>query len=85
MTKDANGRPRRSWRTVVLSTGEKDLAAVAAEANQKVPAGAEVRMPCIRTEAHNTWPELHSHGSLEQLEHVLIGPSRFRLERRGAA
>ncbi len=56
MTKDAMGRARRSWQTIVLSTGEKDVAAMAAEANQKVPAGADVRMPCIRTDAINTWP-----------------------------
>ncbi len=76
MTKDAMGRPRRSWQTIVLSTGEKDVAAVAAEANLRVPAGADVRMPCIRTEAHNTWPELHGHGGLDKLAAALCAAMR---------
>jgi hypothetical protein len=76
MSRDAMGRARRSWQTFVLSTGEKDVAAIAAEARQRVPAGADVRLPCIRTEAYNTWPELHGYANLEKLAAALCGAMR---------
>lgn len=67
LTRDAVSRAKRTWQTIVMSTGEIDVAAVAAKAGQKLPAGAEVRLPSIHLDGRNMWPELHGAGSSVEL------------------
>ncbi len=55
---DATARQRRSWRVAVLSNGESDMPTVAQKAGQRVPPGAETRMPSIPLPA-TLWPQLH--------------------------
>jgi len=50
---------RRTWRTMIISTGERDVAAMAAEAKQKLPAGADVRLPSIPVDGAEMWPIKH--------------------------
>ncbi len=66
--KDGSGQRVRTWRTFVLSTGEHDIATAAAKAGQNLPAGADVRLPCIRLPGpQESWPTLHGHGTVEGL------------------
>lgn len=58
MRADATVRRRRTWRTFFLSNGETDVATIAQKASQRVPPGAEVRLPSIPLPAA-LWPELH--------------------------
>jgi uncharacterized protein (DUF927 family) len=76
MSDKAMARSRRSWRTFVMSTGEHDIAAIAAQAGQKVPAGVEVRLPSIPTKAENTWTNLHGYGDTRAFWPVLISALR---------
>ncbi|TDH62931.1 DUF927 domain-containing protein [Dankookia rubra] len=59
---DATARARRSWRVLILSTGEVTPAQKAAEAGKGMRAGAEVRLPALRfaAEAATMWPALHN-------------------------
>ena len=60
LRRDASAARRRSWRAVILSTGEPDIATVVARAGQRLPAGAEVRLPSVPVDdAATTWPALH--------------------------
>lgn len=60
LNRDASARRRRTWMTFILSTGEPDLAAHVAKAGQRLPAGAEVRLPSIQVaDAGEVWPALH--------------------------
>lgn len=60
LKRDASPARRRSWRTFILSTGEPDVATVVARAGQRLPAGAEVRLPSVPVDdATTTWPALH--------------------------
>jgi len=63
LTREAVSRTRRTWQTIVMSTGEVDVAAMAAKAGQKLPAGAEVRLPSIHLDGRDMWPELHGASS----------------------
>ena len=58
---DATARARRTWRVLILSTGELSPAQKAAEAGKGLRAGAEVRLPalCFAAEAGGMWPALH--------------------------
>jgi uncharacterized protein (DUF927 family) len=58
---DATARARRSWRVMILSTGELTPAQKAGEAGKGMRAGAEVRLPAVRfsADAVGMWPELH--------------------------
>jgi hypothetical protein len=54
--------PPLTWRVMVISSGEKTIAATLAEAKRKLPAGAEVRMLNIPADAgtgHGVWQTLH--------------------------
>ena len=57
--RDTSNRQRKTWRIIVLSTGEVDIAAMAGRAGGKLPAGAEVRLPSIHLDGRDMWPELH--------------------------
>ena len=60
LKRDASAARRRSWRTFILSTGEPDVATVVARAGQRLPAGAEVRLPSVPIDdAATVWPALH--------------------------
>lgn len=73
---DTTARARRSWRTFILSTGEHDLASFIARSGQKMPAGAEVRLPSIKTTAADTWPNLHGRESVRALAPGLLDAMR---------
>jgi putative DNA primase/helicase len=60
LNRDASARRRRTWRAFILSTGESDVAAHVALAGQRLPAGAEVRLPSVPiADAGEVWPALH--------------------------
>jgi putative DNA primase/helicase len=59
LSREAVSRPRRVWRNIVLSTGELDVATMVAKAGQKLPAGADVRLPSIHLDDREVWPCLH--------------------------
>ncbi|MDT8262298.1 DUF927 domain-containing protein, partial [Roseomonas sp. DSM 102946] len=63
---DASARRRRDWRVFCLSNGEIDLATVASNVGQRVPPGAEVRLPSVPLPA-SLWPELHGHPDFPSL------------------
>jgi putative DNA primase/helicase len=65
MRRDTSAARRRTWRTFILSTGELDLASMVAKAGQKLPAGAEVRLPSIPMPSGGLWPNQHRHASVE--------------------
>ena len=68
LNKDASAARRREWRTLMLSTGEYDLATAVARTGQKIPAGAEVRLPSISLQdAGAAWPTLHGRADLPAL------------------
>jgi uncharacterized protein (DUF927 family) len=60
LTREAVSKRRRTWRTVVMSTGEIDVATMSAKhSSSPLPAGAEVRLPSIPIDGRDMWPELH--------------------------
>ncbi|MCK8788180.1 DUF927 domain-containing protein, partial [Roseomonas sp. NAR14] len=63
---DASARRRRTWRTFYLSNGEIDVATLAQKAGQRVPPGAEVRLPSVPLPA-DLWPELHGRPDFQAL------------------
>ncbi len=63
---DATARARRTWRTFILSNGESDVATIAAKAGQRLPAGAEMRLPSIPLPGA-LWPELHGRSDFQVL------------------
>ncbi|QDJ10875.1 DNA primase traC [Roseomonas mucosa] len=63
---DASARRRRTWRTFFLSNGEIDVPTLANKAGQRVPPGAEVRLPSIPLPA-SLWPELHGRSDFQAL------------------
>lgn len=63
MQRDTTARQRKTWRTIVLSTGEVDVAAMASKAGQRLPAGAEVRLPSIHLDGRDMWPVPHGEAS----------------------
>jgi hypothetical protein len=67
LNRDATSRKRRTWRTLVLSTGEVDIATVAAKAERSLPSGAEVRLPSLRATEETMWQELHGSGTSRDL------------------
>ena len=76
MRRDTTAARRRTWRTFILSTGELDLAAMVAKAGQKLPAGAEVRLPSVPVSAAG-WQRLHGHATAEALMAHLHGALRL--------
>ena len=50
-TRDGSARPRRVWRSIILSTGEVPLAVKIAESGKRVMAGQEVRLISLRGDA----------------------------------
>jgi uncharacterized protein (DUF927 family) len=69
MRADATLRAKRTWRVMILSTGEVTPAQKVAEAGQVLPAGAEVRLPSLRfaEDGAAMWPELHGAANLAAL------------------
>ena len=67
LRQDASAKKRRTWRTVVMSTGEVDMATMAGKANQTLPPGAEVRLPSIPIDGETMWPNLHGAASATEL------------------
>ena len=64
LTREAVSRRRRTWRCIVLSSGEIDIATMAAKASSMpLPAGAEVRIPSIPIDGLEMWPTLHGASS----------------------
>nr|WP_282572195.1 DUF927 domain-containing protein [Roseomonas acroporae] len=76
LRRDATAQRRRTWRAFLLSTGELDLPAMVAKAGQKLPAGAEVRLPSIPVDSAGIWPALHGRASPEALMTDLHGALR---------
>ena len=76
LSRDAIAKKRRTWRTMVLSTGEITIAQMAAKAGQTLPAGAEVRLPSIPIDGQDLWPSLHGevahHALMAQLQRALL-------------
>ena len=61
-------KKRRTWRIIVLSTGEVDVATMVARANPTpLPAGAELRLPSIPVDRDCLWPNLHGEASPVEL------------------
>ena len=67
LTRQSQGQRRRAWRSIVLSTGETDVAGMAAKAGQQMPAGADVRVPSVPIDGGSMWPELHGLASANAL------------------
>lgn len=67
LDRTASSRARRTWRTLILSTGEIDVAGMAAKAGQKLPAGADVRLPSISVDGREMWPNLHGAKTADEL------------------
>ncbi|WP_159993745.1 DUF927 domain-containing protein [Roseomonas sp. 18066] len=67
MRRDTSAARRRTWRTFILSTGELDIGSVVAKAGQKLPAGAEVRLPSIPLPSVGNWPRLHGFASIDAM------------------
>ncbi len=67
LDRTATSRARRTWRTLILSTGEIDVAGIAAKAGQKLPAGADVRLPSISVDGQEMWPNLHGAKTADEL------------------
>lgn len=68
LDRNAAARRRRTWRCFILSTGEHDLATAAQRGGQRLPAGADVRLPSLPVpEAAEAWPKLHGRASLQAL------------------
>lgn len=63
LRQDASAKRARSWRTVILSNGEYSLDAMAAKAEQVLPAGAETRIPSVPIGAMPMWPNTHGAAS----------------------
>jgi uncharacterized protein (DUF927 family) len=76
LKRDASPARTRTWRNLILSTGETDLATAVARAGQKLPAGVEARIPSIPFgEAMSAWPTLHGHANFvvlaKELHHAM--------------
>ena len=68
MTRETVSRRRKQWQTVVVSTGEADVATMAAKAGAILPAGGEVRVPSISvTSIGAMWKDLHDHADPQSL------------------
>jgi uncharacterized protein (DUF927 family) len=67
MRRDASAARRRTWRTLILSTGEPDTATTVEKAGQRLPAGAEVRLPNVPVDGVECWPALHGHMTFDAL------------------
>lgn len=72
LRRDSMAQRRRTWRNVVISTGEIDVAAAVAKAGQTLPAGADVRLPSINVD-DAMWPTLHGATSPNELMSRLQG------------
>nr|WP_241749429.1 DUF927 domain-containing protein [Pseudoroseomonas aerophila] len=73
MRENSTARRRRTWRTLILSTGETDTKTMAEKAGQRLPAGAEVRLPNVPVDGPMCWPALHGRASFDQLAADLHG------------
>jgi len=67
MRRDATAARRRTWRTLILSTGEPDTMAMVEKAGQRLPAGAEVRLPNVPVDTTDCWPQLHGRPAFDTL------------------
>jgi uncharacterized protein (DUF927 family) len=68
LKRDASPARTRTWRNLILSTGETDLATAVARAGQKLPAGVEARIPSIPFgDATSAWTTLHGHANFVAL------------------
>lgn len=66
--KDGKDKARRTWRTLVLSTGEHDVEAAITKAGGKAMAGQVARLPSIPADAgmgHGLFDTVHEHPSGE--------------------
>lgn len=66
--KDGRDKVRRTWRTLVLSTGEHDVEAAITKAGGKAMAGQVARLPSIPADAgrgHGLFDTVHEHTSGE--------------------
>ncbi len=68
LNRDANAKRRRTWCTMVLSSGEIDIATMAAKhSSSPLPAGAEVRLPSIPIDGQDMWPNLYGSANTQEL------------------
>jgi putative DNA primase/helicase len=58
MNRNSHAQRRRTWRALAMSTGEIDVGTMVARAGERLPAGAQVRLPSLPVGA-DPWPELH--------------------------
>lgn len=65
--RDVSSARKKTWRLPILSTGEVDVASMAAKAGQTLTAGAQVRMPSLPVDATTMWPKLHGHADARAL------------------
>jgi uncharacterized protein (DUF927 family) len=73
--------PPLTWRVMVISSGEKTIAATLAEAKKRLPAGAAVRMLDIPADAgvgHGVWQVLHGHPNGAALSnHLRVASTQY--------
>lgn len=67
MTKEGSNRPAQTWRTMLLSAGEIDLAQHMADAGKNAKGGQIARLPAIPADAGTNM------GALESLHHLPTG------------
>lgn len=59
MSRELTGRRRATWRALILSTGEVDVATVVERSGRTMPAGAAVRLPSLPIRDADAWPQRH--------------------------
>jgi putative DNA primase/helicase len=88
MTKEGGNRPAQTWRVMLLSAGEIDLAQHMAEAGKTAKGGQMARLPAIPADAGaglGTLENLHQHTSGQAFADAMKGNTRQYFGTAGAA
>jgi putative DNA primase/helicase len=88
MTKEGGNRPAQTWRVMLLSAGEIDLAQHMAEAGKTAKGGQMARLPAIPADAGagmGTLEQLHQHDSGQAFADAMKGHCRQYYGTAGAA
>ncbi len=83
--RDITSAKKKTWRVPILSTGEVDVASVAARAGQSLTAGAQVRLPSLPVDAVTMWPKLHGRADARALMGEMHGAMRRQFGTAGRA
>ncbi|WP_017772312.1 DUF927 domain-containing protein [Paraburkholderia kururiensis] len=78
-TRNATAKPVLKWQLLFLSSGEKNLATIMAEAGKTTNAGQEVRLAAFAADAgkgHGIFEELHGHHSAADVAAALTSAAR---------